>query len=137
MSTPFDDIFRGVGKDLIGLFGVQQGDNDVAKGAYTSIGFTKVDKSTGETVNTSVTAAIDMSPPLQYSIEDVPPGLIVAGDCQIFIAAIDWDAAFSRQPQVNDLISVNGKSFRVIQPNPITSGNLVAAYKMQVREGHA
>ena len=138
MTTPFDTVFRDVGKDLVGLFGVQQGGSDAAKGQYTSIAFGKVNKSTGTATNPTTIKTLDMSPPLSYKKEDVEPGLIEVGDCKIIIAAIDWDAAFPGvQPKTNDIILVNGHTFRVIEPNPITSGNLVAAYKMQVRDGHA
>lgn len=150
MSTPFDIIFGEVATDLIELFGVQQGEVsgglpatlpatlDSAKGSYTVITFGKVDLDTNEAPKTVNTHDLDMSPPIKFKIKDLEPGLIEAGDCQLLIAGRDWDAAFPNdQPKVGDILSVNNVKFFVINPNPIYSGNDVAVYKMQVRQGHA
>ena len=138
MSTPFDAIFGEVGQDLIGLFGVQQGSSDTAKGSYSNVTFGRVNRTTNEATKTGSVEAIDMSPPIAYKIGDLVPGAIEAGDCKILISGNDWRAAFpTTQPKVGDIISINGISFNVENPNPIYSGNDVAVYKMQVRQGHA
>ena len=138
MSTPFDTVFGEVAADLIELFGVQQGDSDATKGQYTKVSFGRVDPATNVATKTGSSKAIDMSPPLQYKIKDLVPGVIEAGDCQLLIAGTDWVEAFPGEvPATIDIISVNSVNFYVINPNPIYSGNDVAVYKMQVRQGHA
>lgn len=138
MSTPFDTTFGAVAKDLIGLFGVQQGGTDVANGSYTKVTFGRIDDDTNEATKTVDTQAIDMSPPIKFKIKDLEPGIIEAGDCQVLISGTDWVAAFPGEiPATDDILSINGEPFFVINPNPIYSGNDVAVYKMQVRQGHA
>jgi len=133
MVTAFDTVFRDVAKNLISLFGVTS-----TAGEYTSIAFSAIDVDTSApTGNVSTTLPLNMSPPLKFAIGDVDGTTITTKDMQIIIAGPDWDAQFSVQPTVNDILKVNGLAFRVINPNPIYSGNLVAAYKMQVRAGHA
>ncbi len=138
MVSPFDAVFGGVASDLVSLFGVQQGSNDANLGSYTSIGFGRVDPSTGSATNPEDVQTLDMSPPISFKIGDLVPGTVEAGDCKVLVDGRGWDAVFpSVQPKVSDVIKINGRSFRVINPNPIYSGNQVAVYKMQVREGHA
>lgn len=144
MSTPFDTIFGKMAKDIVGLFGVQQGDSDVLKGSYNKVANGRVDPNTNVATRVSNIQAIDMSPPIAYKIENMKlgferstaPSLIQAGDCQILIAGQDWDTAFPNdQPQTDDVITINNFAFFVVEPNPIYSGNDVAVYKMQVRKG--
>ena len=138
MSTPFDDVFGEVAADLIGLFGVQQGGSDTTKGQYSKVTTGRVDPATSIATKAANAQAIDMSPPLKFKIKDLLPGLIEAGDCQVMIAGLDWLAVFPNDvPAVGDIVSINNVSLFVINPNPIYSGNDVAVYKMQVRQGHA
>ena len=138
MSTPFDAIFGDVANDLVGLFGVQQGGSDPVKGQYEKVTFGAVDLDTNEATKAANAQTIDMSPPLKYKTKDLVPQLIEADDCKVIISGQDWVSAFpSETPAVGDILTINGENFFVVNPNPIYSGNDVAAYKMQCRQGHS
>ncbi|HHZ64113.1 MAG TPA: hypothetical protein EYN51_01215 [Flavobacteriales bacterium] len=77
-----------------------------------------------------------MSPPIGYKQGDIDGETIRRDDFKIFVAGADWDAAFpAEELKPNEVLIINGITVRVLDPNPIYSGDQVALYAMQCRKG--
>jgi hypothetical protein len=81
--------------------------------------------------------SVPMSPPIRYKQAELSNTNIQFDDFQIYIAAEDFEAVFGAGAKVEpeDIIQINGITLRIIEPNPIYSGEQVAVYKIQVRKG--
>lgn len=129
--TVFDTKFRALAKNLIGKFGV-------TTGVYTSIGVGVMNDDTNSIeMQDSAQQNLVMSPPVRFDRRDIDGTLITYDDFRVYIAAPDFEDAFTSStfPKTSDILEINGITLSVIQPNPIYSGELVAAYRLQVRKG--
>ena len=125
----FDPVFRPVGDTLTSLFGIT--------GTYTSVTEDAIDFSTGSISSTNDAQTITMTPPSAYVVTSVDGSIVKSHDMSVIISGVEWDRVFNVQPQADDLITVNNVTYTVINPNPIYSGNLVAAYKFQMSGGES
>ena len=133
MATSFDLKFRALAVKLIKKFGVTLGNGTVAR---VTPGV--MDQSTGKIVNTTDVKIISMSPPVRYKQKDIDGTSIQSDDFKVFIAGADWDAAFpGEELKPNEVLILNGITVRVLEPNPVYSGDLIALYAMQCRKGSA
>lgn len=131
MPTVFDKKFRKLAKKLLKKFGI-------TTGSYTQITTGVFDDDSNTVSNSENTQQIQMSPPLGYSQQDRALETIQADDFKIFIAGPDWDDKFPiTQPEVSDRIVLPFGAFTVVFIKPIYSGELIAAYQLQVRKGSA
>ena len=131
MATAFDIRFRALAVRLIAKFGVTIGNGVVVR--YTP---GVMDQATGKIVVAEDSQTVPMSPPVDYKKGDIDGTNIQEDDFIIYIAGADWDDAFpAEELKPHELLTVNGISTRVIQPNPIYSGDLIAAYAAQCRRG--
>ena len=124
----FDNVFRPVGSTLVDLYGVPS--------TYTAKTDSGIDTTTGLPSTTENSQTLTMTPPSAYKIEEVDGSIIQSHDMNTYIAGEAWDLAFpSVQPQIGDEVTINGQEYTVVNPNPVYSGLLVAAYKLQLRRG--
>ena len=133
MTTNFDNIFRQVAVDLINVFGV-------TKGRYTSMSVnSQMDDETLTACPVENTKKMQMSPPIGYERKDIDGSIIRKDDCFIIIAAEHWERKFHKLlPRSTDKVEVSGEKYRVVNKvTPIKSGDHTAAYKIQLRKGHA
>lgn len=131
MPTVFDVKFRALARKLIAKFGV-------TTGTYTRVIAGGMNDDTNKVEgSTTDTQPLPMSPPIRYDQAEIDGTNIKYDDFIIYIAAPDFEEAFDPALKVipEDIIEVNGVTVRVIKPDPIYSGEQVAAYKIQVRKG--
>jgi len=131
MATVFDTKFRALAVKLINRFGVTLGNGTIKR---VTPGLMNQD--TGKIGNTTSDQIIPMSPPIGYKQGDIDGETIRRDDFKIFVAGADWDAAFpAEELKPNEVLIINGITVRVLDPNPIYSGDQVALYAMQCRKG--
>lgn len=131
MPTTFDVSFRALAQKLVAKFGVSTGTYTLITHGTMNDDTNKVE---GSTTNAQV---ITMSPPVSYKKEDIDGSLILSDDFKVYIAAPDFETAFgaNAKVQTDDIVLINGITARVIEANPIYSGEQVAAYAVQLRRG--
>lgn len=133
MATANDIKFRALAKKLIAKFGVSTGNGKInrpVRGAY--------DKATGEITVTNNEQIIPMSPPVRYKKKDINGTTIQSDDFKVYIAGSDWDDAFPGEPpRPDEIVTINNIVVRILDPGPIYSGDLVAAYAIHCRKGSA
>lgn len=131
MPTAFDTKFRALAKKLVAKFGV-------TTGIYTKITHGTMNDDTNKVEGGSTNAqSIAMSPPVRYDQADIDGSNIRYEDFKVYIAATDFEDAFGAAATVDteDILEINGITLRIIEPDPIYSGEQVAVYKIQVRKG--
>lgn len=129
MPTVFDTKFRALATKLVTKFGI-------TNGTYTKITHGTMNDDTNKVEGGSVTAnVIPMSPPIRYNQTDVDGTLIRSDDYLIYIPAPDFEDAFGASAEIEtvDFIEVDSRKLRIINTDPIYSGEQIAVYKLQVR----
>lgn len=131
MATPADIRFRALAVKMIAKFGVSAGNGAIVR--YTP---GPMNQATGEIDLVEDSQSVPMSPPVQYKKADVDGTNVQADDFKVYIPGPDWDAAFSGESmKPNEQLTLNGIPVRIIEPNPIYSGDLIAVYAAQCRRG--
>ena len=131
MPTVFDATFRALAKKLVAKFGV-------STGIYTKITHGTMNDNTNKVEGSTTNAQpLIMSPPVRYEQSEINGTTIKYDDFKIYITAPDFEDVFGASVKVEpeDILEVNGITLRIIEPNPIYSGEQVAVYKIQVRKG--
>ena len=124
----FDSTFRAVGTTLTKLFGVAS--------TYTAKTDSGIDTTTGSPTTNEDAQTLTMTPPSAYDIAAIDGTIIQSHDMSTYVDGASWDIAFpSVQPQIGDEVLINNQTYTVVNPNPVYSGLLVAAYKFQLRRG--
>ena len=144
MSDVFDATFRALAVKLVNKFGVasasyvsRQSDNSqpVLSGDAEREAFMTgvILPATGDA---DVVATITTTPLLRYKSRDTDGTIVLNGDTYVLIAAPNWETAFgTASPQITDELTISGRTLYVQGFEPIYSGVLVAAYKIQLRDG--
>ena len=124
----FDNVFRPVGTTLVNLFGVPA--------TYTAKTDSGIDTESGLPFTQEDAQTLTMTPPSAYKIEEVDGTIVQRHDMNVYISGEAWDLVFPDvQPQIGDEVLINNQEYTVVNPNPVYSGLLVAAYKLQLRRG--
>lgn len=120
MAT-LDALFPGLAARLIDRFG--------AVASLETV--TKVDDLvSGNVTETAVTAKIKITPPEPFTIGLIDGTLVEAGDMTTLVAGQDMATA----PTANrDRLVFAADTWQIVAVDPIYSGDLVAAYRLQLR----
>lgn len=73
------------------------------------------------TVNGTVTGVIT-----EYSAREIDGSLIATGDKKLA-------ATFETEVRIDDRIEIDGKKWRVVQPNPVKPADVLISYNIQLR----
>ena len=75
------------------------------------------------------------TPPSGYTAENINDQVLVH-DFSCYIGGAQWRTRFGTNvPAAGDTLDINDLSLVVIKPNPIYSGEVAAAYELQLRRG--
>ncbi len=89
------------------------------------------DSGTGKTANTGTTIhTIKISPPAPYNKNYDGASIVKVGDQRTFVAA--KDLTFTPEPGL--LLKVDSDEWRMVSINTLRSGELIAAYEIQLRK---
>ncbi len=123
-----DDVFRDLSSDLIGTLGT------------TAVTFTRVtrihDPRTDRESPTTTTGTFKISPPERFNTGRVDGSTILATDLMSLVSAKDLDDdGFDMTPADDATITVEfgGVTYAVVGVGSVYSGDLVAAYELQLR----
>ncbi|WP_323605049.1 hypothetical protein [Citrobacter sp. R-1.5.2] len=62
----------------------------------------------------------------EYSTREIDGSLIATGDKKLA-------ATFETEVRIGDLIDIDGKKWRVVQPNPVKPADVLISYNIQLR----
>jgi len=128
MATQFDVIFDAVAKNLIDLFGIPAQYIVLTDDAVYDPSTIDVDTASHD--QNSAAVNVTSSPTLSYQREFIDGTTIQVGDNYVFIYSYD-----GLSPKTGDDFIINGKTFSIKGIQPYYSGELVAAWKLQLRKG--
>ncbi|MCV2684316.1 hypothetical protein KVN08_16720 [Enterobacter hormaechei] len=74
-----------------------------------------------EPISATVTGVIT-----EYSTREIDGSLIATGDKKLA-------ATFETEVRIGDLIDIDGKMWRVVQPNPVKPADVLISYNIQLR----
>lgn len=120
--TELDLEIPGLAADLIAEYGKDVGYSRRAPGTYNTANSSATP--TGEPV--TVKAIVE-----PYKGQRLLAGLVEASDLKVTIAADSF--AVGAVPSPQDIITIDGNNFTVINVMPTYSGELIAIYEFQVR----
>lgn len=72
-------------------------------------------------ISASVTGVIT-----EYQPREIDNSLVLTGDIKL-------TATFETEIRSGDQIVIDGRTYRVVQPNPVKPGNVLISYKVQLR----
>lgn len=72
-------------------------------------------------ITTTVTGVIT-----EYSSREIDGSLVATGDKKL-------SATFETEVRIDDRIEIDGKKWRVVQPNPVKPADVVISYNIQLR----
>jgi len=121
MSTVLDTKLRPKVVSLLGKYGTSYVIG-VNAGAYNP--------GTGATASSVTSYTVDGSPPTPYSSRYIDGDLIRHGDLWFIIAG--QDIGFT--PKEGQLVTFQTKKFHIVSVEAMYSGDLIAAYRLQVRK---
>ncbi|MGB3255155.1 hypothetical protein [Buttiauxella gaviniae] len=61
-----------------------------------------------------------------YQPREIDNSLVLTGDIKL-------TATFETEIRSGDLIAIDGRTYRVVQPNPVIPGKVIISYKVQLR----
>lgn len=121
MPGQLDTIFRDLAPKLIGDFGSSATWKSTSE-AYSA--------ATGKTTVTETDYSIVISPPEPYNNRMIDGEVIQVGDAQCLLQG--KGLAFT--PAIADVVLHKTVRWKVVGLNPIYSGELIAAYEVQLRK---
>lgn len=80
----------------------------------------------GKEVTTPTTIATVTGVITEYSSREIDGSLIAAGDKKLA-------ATFETEVRIDDRIEIDGKMWRVVQPNPVKPADVLISYNIQLR----
>ena len=80
----------------------------------------------GKEVTTPVTIATVTGLITEYSSREIDGSLIATGDKKLA-------ATFETEVRIDDRIEIDGKKWRVVQPNPVKPADVLISYNIQQR----
>jgi len=80
----------------------------------------------GKEVTTPAITATVTGVITEYSSREIDGSLIATGDKKLA-------ATFETVVRINDRIEIDGKNWRVVQPNPVKPADMVISYNIQLR----
>lgn len=117
-----DGVFGGLTKNLIGTFGTT--------GYMITTTGSGYNPATGDaTAGEDTETAVNCSPPYPYRDGEIDGTRIKTGDVRVILARADW----STTPVVGDRFSVRGSIYGIVAVDVYSSGNLDAAWELQLR----
>ena len=128
MATKYDVIFDAVAKNLIDKFGIAAQYIVLTDDAVYDPSTIDPDAATHD--QSSVATNVTSSPALSYDREFIDGTTIQVGDNYVFIYSYD-----GLSPKTGDNFIIHGKTFSIKGIQPYYSGELVAAWKLQLRKG--
>lgn len=84
---------------------------------------------TGTNAVTTTTHTVKISPPLEYEDSQIDGELVRVGDAAVFVAG----SGLAFTPTPNQSVTISGQKWTVVRVSILRSGDLVAAYKAQLR----
>ena len=130
MATQFDIIFDEVARNLIDLFGIPAQYIVLTDDAVYDPTSLSVDPDTASHGQSSAATNVTSSPALNYKREFIDGTTIQVGDTYVFIYSYD-----GLSPKTGDSFIIHSKTFSIEGVQPYYSGELVAAWKLQLRKG--
>jgi len=134
-NSLFDNIFAGSGgvaETLLKSLGLEQGGKVILKPCES------YDPKTGKTYKSPEEKfTVNSSPPLGYKLSEIDDTNILHGDLFCFIGASDLKRDISSvDPDrlIQSKFEINGLDLRIINADPIYSGELISAFKLQLRK---
>ena len=128
MATPLDISLVPKIKALIDKLGISSTYRSEAESAaYDPASF---DPDTADHATSTVDTVIVSSPILAYESADIDGTVVQVSDAYVFI----YDSEVFT-PANNDLFVIVGKTWRVINTEAFYTGELIAAWKLQLRKG--
>lgn len=121
MPGKLDTVFRDLAANLIPEFG------STAAWIKTAEAY---DASSGKATVTETSNAVVISPPEPYNQSYIDGEVIKLGDAQALLQG--KGLAFT--PDIGDVVLHKSVRWRVVGLNPIYSGELIAAYEVQLRK---
>ncbi|WP_368544371.1 hypothetical protein [Enterobacter soli] len=82
--------------------------------------------SSGKEVTTPATTAVVTGVITEYSSREIDGSLIATGDKKLA-------ATFETEVRIDDRIEIDGKKWRVVQPNPVKPADVLISYNIQLR----
>lgn len=120
MTGALDTTMRAVAARLTATYGK----------AYTLKRVTSTySASTGKTVNTETSYEVNGAPPKAYRIDQIDGTLVEDGDCMVLLAALGLAVV----PRTADVLDIDGVGWRIVRVRTVWSGEMAAAYEVQVR----
>lgn len=80
----------------------------------------------GKEVTTPAITATVTGVITEYSTREIDGSLIATGDKKLA-------ATFETEVRIGDLIDIDGKKWRVVQPNPVKPADVLISYNIQLR----
>ncbi|KGB00069.1 putative phage structural protein [Enterobacteriaceae bacterium ATCC 29904] len=80
----------------------------------------------GKEVTTPTTVATVTGVITEYSSREIDGSLIATGDKKLA-------ATFETEVRIDDRIEIDGKKWRVVQPNPVKPADVLISYNIQLR----
>jgi hypothetical protein len=132
MAGLFDSVFSGVSgvaETLLGTLGITCNVHLKPSENYNP--------ATGETVSDEAEIfTVKCSPPANYQINEIDGTNILNGDIKLIIGAAQLKRAITtvnKERLERSTIEINGEYLTVVSVEPIYSGELISAYKLQLR----
>ena len=123
--TELDLEIPGLAEELIAEYGKEIGYTQRNPGEYNT------ETSMAIPVDNPVTVRGIVEP---YRGQRMIAGLVEAGDMKVTAARSSFDQ-FDNKPSTGDICYIDGEPFNVINVEVIYSGELIAVYEFQVRQG--
>ena len=121
MPTAFDNIFVPLATQLVdNTFGFDATHRRVTR---------SYDPDTGKNTVSNADTTVKITPPSPYDERRIDGTLIQIGDEQIIMSSNSGVV-----PQTSDLFVIGGNIWQVVRISPIVSGELTAAYSVQLRQ---
>ena len=126
MPTPLDISLVPKIVALITKVGISATYTEVTKAVYDP---SAMNEFTGSYEATSEDFAVISTPTLNYENQEIDGDNILARDCYVFIK--DY-STFTPKP--SDVFTTSGKDWRIVMTTPYSTGDLTAAWKLQLRK---
>jgi hypothetical protein len=122
MATELDTLILPKVLELIGRYG-KLVSFSVTTGATQNAGAGTV------TGGTTTAHSVKASPPYPYESRYIDGDLVLVGDSRLYLAG----SGLAFTPAPGQVVTIDSAKWRVVRVNPIYSGELVAAWEVQVR----
>lgn len=128
MATPLDISLVPKIKALIDKHGISA--TYTAESEATAYDPTSFDPDAASHATTTTDAIVISTPPLAYESTDIDGTVVQVADTYVFI--YDYTTI---TPATDDLFVIAGETWRVVNTEAFYTGELIAAWKLQLRKG--